>query len=409
MSADTSEPARSIVNKYQLARSDGETVTSKFYGDRTVKVVGRILANSQSDMETKLDTLKSWLNEQDEYLDVEVAGTTRRFTATATSLTTKLNGYFCQFEITFTTSAFGRDVAATTLDITTYVTNPSTYTQTIGGTYKANLNLDMTLTGSVIPYWESKYFQIYNPTTNQRMRFTRNWNIDERLVINGETKTATIYPATVTEIDDCDATTGWTSTHTLSAETSNMIEGTGALKVVMAGAAASTDFIKLNFADAIDFSATQGKVMIPVFIPTPTSGTVASLSFYIGKNATLAADYVYWTVTEAMGGSAILPNAWNYFVIDLSDDVTGTNGTPDRSATISLKVVLNATTTMQLNGALLDYLSINKASIVGEPLDYEGTFVDLNTGSCSLIFSDELTLLKLIPNAITANYYKRYL
>jgi hypothetical protein len=204
-----------------------------------------------------------------------------------------------------------------------------------------------------------------------------------------------------------DSITDWTSSHTLSLDTTNEIEGTGANKVVMAAAALRASFFRLNYATTVDLSSTMGSILMPIFIPTPTAGAVQSIRLLIGKNATLAADYVYWDITTQYDGSVLATNAWNYINLDLATAVTGTNGTPDRTLTKSIEIAITGTAaTMQLNGALLDYISVYKASVVGETLDFEGTFPDLNLGTCALTVEDEFTARSIV---ITGNYYKRWL
>ena len=393
------------VNSYQLARSDGEKVTAQFYGGREIKVKGRIVATSRVDMEQKLDTLKTYLVGTEKDFDIEVAGATRRYTATNTNFNNSINGYYCEWEADFTADALAKDLISTSLTYGTYTTSPTSYNFTIAGSYKTKPYIDFTV-NQVNPYWQAKYLQIQNASENQRIRFTREWGWFDRVVVDGFNRTVSLYPTTKTEIDDCDDATDWTSTHTLSLEETNMIEGIGALKVVMAGAAVTTDFIRLD-STSIELSSTTGTVIVPVFIPTPTAGAVASVSLYIGKNATLAADYDYWTLTTQWDGSAITENAWNYFTFDMSTAVTGTNGTPDRTAILSLQVVITGTSAaMQLNGAYLDYITLQKASVTSEVLDYEGTFPDLTLGSTTLTFSDELTSRDI---TVTGNYIKRYL
>jgi hypothetical protein len=185
-----------------------------------------------------------------------------------------------------------------------------------------------------------------------------------------------------------------------------MKEGVGCLKVVMGGAAAATNFIRLD-ATAIDLSSTMGKVIIPLFIPTPSAGAVASVSFNVGSDATLAANWAIWTVATQWDGSALATNAWNYVVVDLSVAPTSTNGTPVYTAVKSIAIVINGTSAaMQLSGVFLDYLTLQKPSVVSTVLDYEGTFPYLDIGSSTIAITDELTSRNI---TITGAYSKRYL
>ena len=102
--------------------------------------------------------------------------------------------------------------------------------------------------------------------------------------------------------------------------------------------------------------------------------------------------------------ASFVPNAGKYSAVTA---VTGTNGTPDRTLTKSIEIAITGTSAaMQLNGALLDCIAVYKASVVGETLDFEGTFPDLNLGTCALTVEDEFTARSIV---ITGNYYKRWL
>jgi hypothetical protein len=395
---------KSKVNKYELVRADGQIVTNQNYGERKISIEGKINATSLDDMNTKLDTLKYRLQGIDNYLDIVFDSQSRRYIATVENFTYKTRGYLCEYEIDFTADTFGKDTATTSLTMGTYTSSNTGYANTIGGTFVAVPTIDLTV-NQIEPYWTNAYLQFTNSTLNQRMRITREWNWYDRVVINGALKTVTLYPTTKTELDLCDVITGWTSAHTLSLEAAAMKEGVGALKIVMGSAAATSYAARLN-STAVDLSSTMGKVIVPVFIPTPTSGTVASVDLYLGSNSTLGTNYDYFRKTTTWNGSAIASNAWNYFVFDLSTAATGSSGTAVRTAIISIQVLLNATATMQLNGWLVDYITLQKASIVGQALDYEGQFVELGVGSTTLTVSDEFTSRNI---TMTGEYTKRYL
>ena len=402
---DVSSP-KPKVNKYELARGDGQVISYQNYGERLVTVTGSLKATTIDEMHDRLDVLKQNLVGINKTLDVYIGTKKRRYVATMDSFNYTTAGYFCEYEVVFTCDAFAKELTGTTLTFGTYTANNTSYSNTITGSYKAEPYIDFTVT-NCISYINAKYIQIKNASLNQRIRFTKTWTWGDRVIVDAGNKTCTIYPSTRTVIDNMDSITDWTSSHTLSLDTTNEIEGTGANKVVMAAAALQASFFRLNYATTVDLSSTMGKVLIPIFIPTPTAGAVQSIRLLIGKNATLAADYVYWDITTQYDGSALATNAWNYIEFDLATAVTGTNGTPDRTLTKSIEIAITGTAaTMQLNGALLDYISVYKASVVGETLDFEGTFPDLNLGTCALTVEDEFTARSIV---ITGNYYKRWL
>lgn len=402
---DVSSP-KPKVNKYELARGDGQVISYQNYGERLVTVTGSLKATTIDEMHDRLDVLKQNLVGINKTLDVYIGTKKRRYVATMDSFNYTTAGYFCEYEVVFTCDAFAKELTGTSLTFGTYTANNTSYSNTITGSYKAEPYIDFTVT-NCISYIDAKYIQIKNASLNQRIRFTKTWTFGDRVIVDAGNKTCTIYPSTRTVIDNMDSITDWTSSHTLSLDTTNEIEGTGANKVVMAAAALRASFFRLNYATTVDLSSTMGSILMPIFIPTPTAGAVQSIRLLIGKNATLAADYVYWDITTQYDGSVLATNAWNYINLDLATAVTGTNGTPDRTLTKSIEIAITGTAaTMQLNGALLDYISVYKASVVGETLDFEGTFPDLNLGTCALTVEDEFTARSIV---ITGNYYKRWL
>lgn len=394
------------VSKYNLARADGEKVTGVNYGGRKITIEGRIFAVDRNDMEAKLDDLKYYLSGTDKNLDIEVRGAIRRFKATLESFTTTINGYSCEYTAVFTCDAYGKDVNTTSLTLTSPMTSsPLIDVNTITGNGKARPTFDFTIAG-VDPYWTSKYLDIKNTALNKTMRINRTWGWYDRVVIDGEAKSVSLYASTKTVVDECNSTSGWTSTHTLSLESSLMKQGTGCLKNVMAGAAILLSFIKLNHT-AVDYSSNMGKVILPIFIPTPTAGAVSSIDFKIGSNTTFGTNYCYWRKTTQFDGSALATNAWNYLEIDLSTSPTSTTGSPVRGTIISTGVDINGTSAaMQLSGVLLDYMTIQKAGITATALDYAGVFPEYEPGLANINFTDEFTMRRITRSAY---YTKRYL
>lgn len=395
---------KTIVNKYELIQTDGNIVTGRFYGERIISVSGRIEATSLDDMQTKLDTLKGYTIGYEKELDVTMGSTVRRYVGTVTNFNYKTTGYHCEWSIDFTCDSIGEDANSSSLVFGTYTSTGTSYANTIGGTYFAEPSFDFVI-NQIDPYWTAKYIDIRNAVLNQRMRFTRNWKWGEHVVVNGRTKTALVYPTTSTVIDNMDTITSWTSAHTLSLDSTNMKEGVGCNKVVMGSATTSSYLQRLN-ATAVDLSSSSGYVLLPIFIPTPTSGTVSTIRLQAGSDATLASNYVYWDITTQWNGSAFSTNAWNFVRVDLSVAPTNTTGTPVRTAIISIQISLRDGSSFQLNGWLADYLTVYLASAVAEPIDYEGTIPDMDIGSTTLIVSDELTSRNV---TMTGSYYKRYL
>lgn len=392
------------VNKYKLVRSDGQIVTSKFYGGRTIKVSGSINANNYDQMQARLDTLKTWVDGYGKPLDITLGNTVRRYTATVDSFNYKTQGYFCEWDILFTCDSIGYDSNNTALTFGTYTSSNTSYSNTIGGTYKTYPYLELQF-NYVVPYWSAKYLQLKNPITNEYLRITKQWLPQDKIVINGLTKQVQMYQSSLSVVDSMDTITYWASAHTLTLETVNQMQGVGASKVVMGSAGTSSYVQRLN-TGITDMSSTAGKVMIAIFIPTLTSGVISKVTLQIGSDVTLGSNYCNYEVTTQLTGSAITANAWNYFAFDLSTSPTSTTGSPVRTAIRSISIIVSDGSNFQANGLLFDYLVISKSNPIISSVDYEGLIPSLNTNANSLVFEDELTSRNI---TITGNYYKRYL
>jgi len=391
-----------INNKYELARADGLITTNQNYGERTITVTGSIKAKDLDGMNTKLDTLKANLVGYDKNLDVYLGTLKRRFRATVDSFNYETQGYYCEYEIKFSANSFATDLDNNALVFGTYTANNTSYTNNIEGSFKSKAYMQLQF-AHVAPYWVTTYLQINNAAKNQRIRFTNTWGWYDRIILDGTTKSATIYPTTITVIDNCDSITGWTSGSTLASETGTKLQGTAGFKTTT-NLSTNSNNARLN-ATAIDLSSTLGTVIIPIYITTPTSGSVDTVRLEIGSDANITTNFLYWDKTTQWNGTAISYNSWNYIAFDLSTAATSTTGTPVRTAIKSIRVSVRQASNFQCVW-YMDYITIQKASITPTALDYEGQFPDLNLGNCTFTLTDEYNSRSI---AITGSYYKRYI
>ena len=409
LKSNLSKMAKQYTNSYKLVRSNGAKFTGSTVGEKPLTIEGYISKTTVADLQIKCDELVLKLSAKEKNLDITYAGATRRFVATLNNLVITQNGTYATWSAEFLCyEAFGKDTAATDLACKNAAVTTATYNsnETFGGT--ANAKPVITLDFAFIePTWISKYLEFLNTSLSKRLRITRQWATFDKISFDCNARKVTLYPATRSVIDSCDVITGWTSSHTLSLEAVNMKEGVGALKGVMAGADAALTFSKLNFTPTIDLSSAVGTIFIPVFIPTPTSGTVASIDLLIGSDATLANNYCYYRKTTKWDGTALTANAWNWIAIDLSAAPTATTGAPNRALIKSIQVALNATATVQLNGAFVDVIAVFKTNPIGQSIDFEGNFPEYEAGAGIISLADEFTARKY--TITTANYLKRYL
>jgi len=269
LGVDITNNAKVILNKYQLVHSDGEVVTNSNYGERSILVEGRIKGTSAANLDASLDTFKSYLIGINKNLDLFISGATRRFVASASEVSfTQKSACVVTWNIVFACNAFGKDTTATTLTMGTYTATNTGYTNIIAGSYKTNPVIDYTV-NFVDNFWDAKYIDISNNAINERIRITRVNNIFDRIIIDGESKRVQLYPTTKTVIDLCEVLTGWTSTHTLTASTTNQKQGISCFSVNMAAAAAISSVSRLNYA-SMDLSSSMGFIIFPIYTcPSP--------------------------------------------------------------------------------------------------------------------------------------------
>lgn len=105
---------------FALSHANRSKIPYSGYPSRIVKMSGKILPSTAGDIagtDTLVDTFKSYFVGTDQSLDVDYAGTTRRYLATVNTISVARPGNlaFANFDIEFVcTDPFGRDTSATT-------------------------------------------------------------------------------------------------------------------------------------------------------------------------------------------------------------------------------------------------------------------------------------------------------
>lgn len=221
--------------------------------------------------------------------------------------------------------------------------------------------------------------RMYVPDQNRQVAISTRHGAKFYSVPVGESQTGFIDPLII--IDTLDSVTAWVSTHSLTLNTTNQIQGTGCANIVMGSAGTLTTLSRLN-STVLDLSVTAGKVVIPIFIPTPTSGTVTFMSFFIGSDVNMNNNIVGWQKTTQYNGSPITTNAWNYFEIDLAAAPTSITGTPVRTAIKSLSISLGGASNFQLNAWRVDYITLqNQLNSLDKTVNYINAYAQSFTVS----------------------------
>lgn len=128
------------MNILAIANANKSSIGDMDSPSKPVAIAGAIKGSSQVDLDQRIDAFKGALRGKNKNLDINYAGSIRRYIATAPTDGIKIKRRGSLLYATFTVAFFcaepyGRDVAASTLFSTANATTGSaTYTPTVGGT-----------------------------------------------------------------------------------------------------------------------------------------------------------------------------------------------------------------------------------------------------------------------------------
>lgn len=180
---------------YGLAHANRSKIPFVSYPSKIIKITGTLSDTSISAVDTLVDTFKGYFIGQDKNLDIDYAGSTRRYIATVNSISIKRPGglAWATFEVEFIcTLPFGETTANTTIlnvsgrtnssysDNYTFAGNAPTQWPVFTVTYTA---LSANATDTVI---------IANDTTGQAISVTRAWLVNDVLEIDVVNKTVKV-------------------------------------------------------------------------------------------------------------------------------------------------------------------------------------------------------------------------
>jgi hypothetical protein len=169
---DAGTPERNLT-VFNLIRSGGGIITDSTYYTKSIKVSGKIVGTSMSNLESILDTFHAALATENKNLDIGLNGTTRRYVATPSKVNVERPvraANWAGFDIEFLCTENGKDTSVTTLLNASVITaNPSTSALTIGGSAPDQL-LRIQVTLTAIPL----YLQMtQNVTVSESKTVTR--------------------------------------------------------------------------------------------------------------------------------------------------------------------------------------------------------------------------------------------
>ena len=182
-------------NSYSLAHANKSVIPFVSYPSRTITIKGTILGTNISDLDTKLDTFRAYFNGQDRNLDIGYGGSTRRYVATANSITIDRPGglVHAEFEIEFIcTLPFGIETSATSaLSASGRTLGNYNDNYTFGGTAPFQVPI-VTLTMTTIADSDTRQVLWGNGSNGQVIVINRVWTSGDVLLIDCDQKTVTV-------------------------------------------------------------------------------------------------------------------------------------------------------------------------------------------------------------------------
>jgi hypothetical protein len=166
----TNQPNKDL-NILALANASKSAIFSTEYPTKNISITGTILGSSQDDLDSRIDTFKAYFTGKDKNLDIDYAGSTRRYSATANGVSIKRQdrALFAEFDVGFICPLpFGFETSSTQIaDDTAYTSSSNTYAPTIAGSAPYQYPI-ITLTLNTIT-GDGDYLQMSNDNNGQEM------------------------------------------------------------------------------------------------------------------------------------------------------------------------------------------------------------------------------------------------
>ena len=126
------------ITAFNLARQRGGVLVDSEYKSKTIKVTGIITGNNSANLENNIDAFKQLLSRQGKNLDIDYAGTVRRYEATATKVDIPREAYhltFAPFSVEFfVPSGIGKSTVVDAFLLSAISITPYVGLLSIGGT-----------------------------------------------------------------------------------------------------------------------------------------------------------------------------------------------------------------------------------------------------------------------------------
>lgn len=161
-----------LMSLLPLADADGSSIPAINYPSKPVALAGAIKGSSQADLDSRIDTFKSYFTGKDKNLDINYGSGTRRYIATAgvPKIQRKSRSFIALFQVPITcTNPFGLDTATTDLWAAKNNFTGATFTETptVGGSAPLQLPI-FTITIDALT-GDGDYVQISNDNNSQEI------------------------------------------------------------------------------------------------------------------------------------------------------------------------------------------------------------------------------------------------
>jgi hypothetical protein len=191
---DASIPTKSA-KMYALAHYSGSKIPFVSYSDKKIMVTGTLIGDTVPDLDARIDSFKSFFINQDRNLDIDFAGSTRRYTATANKVDIKRPGglLYANFSIEFyCTNPFGQAVNTdTALNATGRTLASYSDSYTFLGTAPTQRPI-ITITLTAVTQTGVQPINFGNNANGQQITVTRTWAVNDVLQIDSVQKLVTV-------------------------------------------------------------------------------------------------------------------------------------------------------------------------------------------------------------------------
>lgn len=179
----------------QIAHANQSVMPFRTNPNKIIRISGKISDSSIANLDSRLDTFRSYFTGQDKNLDIGYNGTTRRYIATATDVQiARPNGLmYAEFSIEFTClQPYGQDTTTqTALNATGRTLNAYTDAYTFLGTALWQRPI-VTITLTAVTGGTSQSMTFSNNVTGQTITINRTWSAGDVVVIDATQKTVTV-------------------------------------------------------------------------------------------------------------------------------------------------------------------------------------------------------------------------